>query len=37
MEVSLKGYTSSSVAVVKVESINASEVSTEFDSVNPTC
>jgi hypothetical protein len=39
----LKGYTTSSVAivvvmvaVVKVVSINATEVSTEFDSVNPT-
>jgi len=44
MEASLKGYTTSSVAVVvvvvvvvvvKAVSRNATEVSTEFDSVNP--
>jgi len=44
MEASLKGYTTSSVAVVvvvvvvvKAVSRNATEVSTEFHSVNPTC
>jgi hypothetical protein len=43
MEASLKGYTTSSAAVmvmvvvVKTVSRNATEVSIEFDSVNPTC